>query len=259
MEKVKLGSLEVSRFILGTNPVSGFSHQSPEMNREMVHYFKVDQVKRLFAEAESLGVTTVLARADHFVMRVLMEYWDEGGKLAWIAQTCPELGAIERGVQNAINGGAKACFVHGGVTDNLLAHGRLDEVRPAIQMIRDAGMPAGVAGHNPDVHRWANEHLDLDFHMCSYYNPASRVASPEHNANASEWFSDKDRDAMADVISKLSRPAIHYKVMAAGRNDPAAALGFVKQHLRGSDAVCIGIYDPNGANMIQTNIDLLFG
>jgi len=106
MQTIRIGQLEVSRFILGTNPVSGFSHQSPQMDDRMRHYFKTQQVKRMFREAESLGVNTIIARADHLVMRIFMEHWDEGGTAQWIAQTCPEVGTMERGIANAINGDA---------------------------------------------------------------------------------------------------------------------------------------------------------
>lgn len=256
MQTVNIGSLEVSRFILGTNPVSGFSHQSPEMDSRMKHYFTVAQVKRLFREAESLGITAVIARSDHYIMRVLMEYWDEGGSLQWIAQTCPEVGTMERGIQNAVNGGAKACYIHGGVMDNLFANGRLNEVPAGIEMIRKAGLPAGIAGHNPDVFGWAERELDVDFYMCSYYNPSSRDRSPEHQANVREWFFDKDRRIMAELIATLSRPAIHYKIMAAGRNDPAEALAFAKQHMRDTDAVCVGIYDQDKPQMLRENVEL---
>ena len=116
-----MGSLDVSRFIIGSNPVSGFSHQSGEMDSRMKHYFSTGRIKRLLRDGEGLGINTVIARADHHIMRVLMEYWDDGGKLQWIAQTCPELGSIDAGVRNAIVGGAKACFVHGGVMDHLHA------------------------------------------------------------------------------------------------------------------------------------------
>jgi hypothetical protein len=256
LESVRIGSLDISRFILGSNPISGFSHQSAEMDSRMRHYFTAAHIKQLFAKAESLGITTVIARADHHIMRIFMEYWDEGGKLQWVAQTCPEIGTIERGVQNAINGGAKACYIHGGLMDHLFAQDNLDEVPPAIDMIRAAGLPAGIAGHNPEIFHWAERELNVDFYMCSYYNPASRVDSAEHQAGGREWFLDKDRDIMVGVIAGLSRPAIHYKVMAAGRNDSAEALGFVRNHLRPTDAVCVGIYDEKDPDMLRRSIEL---
>ncbi|MHB9130524.1 MAG: hypothetical protein ACYDBB_05455 [Armatimonadota bacterium] len=256
-DTIQLGHLPVSRFILGGNPFSGFSHQGTERDTEMRRFFTVQRIKETLRQAEGLGVTTVISRADHHVMRLLMEYWDEGGSLQWIAQTCPEVGSMERGVQNAINGGAKACYIHGGVMDFKLANNQLDDLPDAIAMIRDAGLPAGVAGHNPRVFAWAEEHLDVDFYMCSYYNPTSRDQQAEHVSGRPEWFSDEDRDVMVGVISKLSKPAIHYKVLAAGRNNPAEALAFVAQHLRPQDAVCVGICPKDHPDMLREDIELL--
>ena len=65
------------------------------MDRRMLHYYTSARIKQTFREAEALGINTVIARADHHIMRLLMEYWDEEGSLQWIAQTCPELGSIE--------------------------------------------------------------------------------------------------------------------------------------------------------------------
>jgi hypothetical protein len=118
-------------------------------------------------------------------------------------------------------------------------------------------MPAGVAGHNPDVFRWAEDHLDCDFYMCSYYNPSSRAAAAEHDPDARERFDSADRDAMVRLIADLPRPVIHYKVMAAGRNDPADALAFVARHLRDGDAVCVGVFPGDRPDMLAEDIRLL--
>jgi len=227
LDRIAIGDLSVSRFILGSNPISGFSHQSLEVDNRMVHYFTSDRIKSILREAESLGVNTLVARADHHIMRILMEYWDEGGAIQWFAQTCPELGSIEQGVGNAVKGGAVACHIHGGVMDHLLAQGRTSEVAPAVDMMRDAGIAAGIAGNNP-----------------------------EHVPGAKEWFHKDDRRVMVETIATLSRPAIHYKVLAAGRNDPADAFRFVARHLRPNDAVCVGVCTEHNPRMLAADVAL---
>ena len=47
MTTVPIGGLRVSRFILGSNPFSGFSHQSPEMSRRMEHYYTAARIKEV--------------------------------------------------------------------------------------------------------------------------------------------------------------------------------------------------------------------
>ncbi len=257
MEKVRLGNLSVSRLILGGNPQSGFSHWNAARDMEMKRYFTAARMKELYRQAESLGITTHIGRADHHIMRMLFEYWNEGGTIDWIAQTCPELGDAARGALNGINNGAKAVFVHGGQMDYFLHHNRLDEVKSVIAMIHDAGLPAGVAGHKPEVFRWAEEHLECDFYMCSYYNPVLREKTAEHiTTEEEENFDDADRDRMVATIAQLSKPVIHYKVLASGRKDPKDAFAFVARHLRPGDAVVIGVYPKDDPDMLATDVRL---
>jgi hypothetical protein len=257
MQYVSFGDIQVSRFIIGSNPFSGFSHQTPETDMRMKRYFTVARIKETLREAESLGINTIIARSDHHVMRMLLEYWDEGGTLQWFAQTCPELGTPEVSIVRAADLGARACHIHGGVMDYLLAQGRMNEVPALLDMIRQKGMLAGIAGHNPQVFEWAEQHLDTDYYLCSYYNSAHRDQRAEHVSGMKEWFLDEDRQAMVDVISRLSRPVVHYKILAAGRNDPAAAFDFAARHMRPNDAVCVGVGLPDSSAILREDVHLL--
>ncbi len=257
MDTISIGPLSVSRFILGTNPVSGFSHQGVEMDQQMVGWFTLDRTKGLLREAESLGINTFIARTDPNVMRVAREYRDEGGKIAWFAQTCPPEGPPELCIQRAIECGAVACHLHGGYMDHQLLNGQMDHIPGLIDMIRSAGMLAGVAAHDPRVIEWAEEHLDVDYYMCCYYNSMHRKERPEHVHGAPEWFWPEDRDIMTQLIQRLSKPAIHYKILAAGRNDPAEAFAYAARAMRPTDAVCVGVYTEHNPNMLREDVELL--
>jgi hypothetical protein len=257
VQYIQFGANKVSRLILGSNPFSGFSHQSVANDQAMQRYYTVDTIKRTIREAEALGINTLLARTDHHVMRMLLEYRDEGGTVQWFAQTCPEVGDHVACVNRAAAGGANACHIHGGVMDHLLAQGKLDEIPRVVEMIRSKGMLAGIAGHSVKVFEWAEEHLDVDYYMCSYYNPLDRTSNPEHVAGNEEYYGQEHRAAMTALIQHLSKPAIHYKVLAAGRNDPAEAFAHVARSLRPCDAVCVGVYTKNAPGMLAEDVGLL--
>jgi hypothetical protein len=257
MDSVTLGGVSVSRFIVGSNPFSGFSHQSPEVDGRMRRYFSAQRIKDVLFEAEAYGITAVLGRTDHHVARVLLEYWEEGGRLLWLSQTCPGVGPQEWCIDTAIAYGAKACHIHGGYMDHLYATGNLGGVPDLIERIKSLGMAAGIAAHNPDVIAWAEENLDVDYFMCSYYNSMRRDERPEHVAGSKEWFWDEDRERMTRLIQTLRKPAIHYKVMAAGRNDPADAFSVVASAMRPSDAVCVGVYPEVKPDMLAEDVQLL--
>jgi hypothetical protein len=258
LNTVKIGNCSVSRLIIGGNPFSGFSHLGTDRDLEMKKYFTTEQVKATLRQAEELGLNTHIGRADHHVMRILLEYWDQGGQIQWFAQTCPELGSTEQGIMNAVKGGAKACHIHGGTMDNLMANDRLDTVPALIEIIKKAGLAAGIAGHTTKVFDWAEDtKLPVDYYLCCYYNPIPREKSAEHIPGTEETYRSVDRDAMVQRIATLSKPAVHYKIMAAGRNDPAEAFAFAAKNLRPIDAVCIGVFPKDQPDMLAEDIALL--
>ncbi len=61
---------------------------------------------------------------------------------------------------------------------------------------------------------------------------------------------------MATTIQTLKKPVIHYKVLAAGRNDPKSAFEFAAKNMRNSDAVCVGIFAKDNINMLRDDITL---
>jgi uncharacterized protein YyaL (SSP411 family) len=256
LSPVSIGSLTISRLILGGNPFSGFSHQNPARDREMVAYFNTARIKATMRQAEALGITALISRADRHIMRTLQEYWGEGGALQWIAQTAPEYASLSANIAQAIAVGASAVYIHGGQMDNLFANQRLEIIPGAIRQIHDAGLPAGIAAHDPRVHLWARENLPLDFHMCSYYNPSRRDTHAEHRPGEAETFDDADRAAMTAIIPALEKPVIHYKLFAAGRNDPRAAFAEAARHLRPGDAVCIGVFPKDRPDMLAEDLAL---
>jgi len=253
----QFGKLKVSRFILGGNPFAGFSHQGAEKDKEMVKYFTCAKIKKTLAEAEKLGINAFVGRADNHIIRMLQEYWNEGGKIQWFAQTCPEHGSPEYSVRRAIDCGAKACHIHGGTMDYFYAQKKLDEAIKAVKLIRDAGLAASVAGHRPHVFRWAKENLDLDYYMCSYYDPSPRDNRPQHVPEAEENFREEDRKAMVELIAEIPKPVVHYKILACGRHNPAEAFAYAAKHMRDFDAVCVGIYTGDLPSMLADDVRLL--
>ncbi len=257
MDFTSIGELRVSRLLLGSNPFSGFSHQGVERDQLMVHYYTVARIKETLFEAERVGITGIVGRTDFHMMRMLLEYRDDGGKLLWFAQTCPEVGDSDACARRAARGGAVACHIHGGVMDHLVSQGRAAEVASAVALIRSLGMKAGIAGHTPEVFEWAEKNLDVDYYMCCYYNPTPRANDPEHVHGAAEEYRDEDRRAMTDLIRMLSRPVIHYKILAAGRNDPDKAFKYCAARMRPQDLACIGVFTGDDKRMLETDA-LLF-
>jgi len=61
---------------------------------------------------------------------------------------------------------------------------------------------------------------------------------------------------MVEMIQTIPNPVIHYKVLAAGRNDPDAALAFAANHMRPSDMLCVGVMTKDDPNQLKADVEL---
>ncbi len=91
LDTVKIGTVSVSRLIIGGNTFSGFSHFGSQKDWEMRRYFTAARIKETLAEAERLRINTHIGRIDEHICCLLLEYWDDGGKIQWFAQTDPDV------------------------------------------------------------------------------------------------------------------------------------------------------------------------
>jgi hypothetical protein len=240
-----------SRLMIGSNPMSGFSHQSPERDREMLDYYTSARVLELFRLCEQLGLRSIQLRGDRFMGRLWREHRNSGGRLAWIAQTASELADQPAHVRQLAGWGAAAVYVHGTWADNLWHEGRYEEVHELVKRVRDAGVAAGLGTHQPEViDHVESRGWDLDFYMASFYNLArkrKRVAAVEGLDASVEHYDPADREAMCRAIRATARPCLAFKVLAAGRNagsqaELRAAFEYAYANIKPGDAVIIGVF-----------------
>ncbi len=90
-----------------------------------------------------------------------MEYKEGGGKIQWIAQTCPEIRTQELSIDMAVAGNPVGCYIHGGYTDYLFLNNKISSIIPLVEKIKSYGILSGIAGHIPEVFLWAEENIKL--------------------------------------------------------------------------------------------------
>jgi hypothetical protein len=246
LPRIKLGDLEVPRLMMGGNPLSGFSHGSPERTRQMLDYFTTENAKKLLRRCEESGVSAVVLRADNHVVRLLHEYWNDGGKLDWVAQTQSGMDPI-RSIRHAAQFGAKAIYLHGGTIEEYFERGEKDQVRRQLEAIKEVGLPAGVASHYPPyLLEIEEQHWPTDFYMvCMYHIEGYRgkLGLDQH-----EKFIPEHRAHALKAIRDLPKPCLAYKILAAGRLDPRAAYKEVFEGIKPTDGVVVGMFPPDAKN-----------
>src|SRR5512135_1796039 len=84
---VRLGALEVSRFILGSNPFWGYSHKSAALDEEMKRFHTDERIMQILDEAAECGVTAVASPPQERWTSFYPRYLEKGGRLKiWISQ-----------------------------------------------------------------------------------------------------------------------------------------------------------------------------
>jgi hypothetical protein len=131
----RIGKLAVSRLICGGNLISGFAHSRDliYVSPLLKHYFTEEKVFETLALCEAHGLNTAILRLDDDTLRILGRYWKErGGRIQWIAQ-CKIKDNDFSDLDRAVEAGAVAAYVHGGVGDELVQKERVDLLGKAVQ------------------------------------------------------------------------------------------------------------------------------
>ena len=243
--KIKLGKLEVSRLILGSNPFFGFAHGNPQASGgKMRKYYTDERIMAVLDEAAEQGIEAVWTPCyDHWI-RLWNRYRKKGGKLkVWIGQP-DNFGKMKEHITACAKNGGKAICVQGCCVDSAFSKRRYDLVRQWLELIHRLGLPAGIATHQPTTHLLAEKKkLPTDFyHQCLY--------QPEN-------YSPTCRDQALATIRKLDKPVVVYKALAAGRLAPKEAFPYVLKHLRRKDGICVGVFPQEDTDQIAENAALM--
>ncbi len=213
---------ETTRLICGGNPLSGFSHVSGDLDREMVEYFDMPNIQALLEECWRGGINTFQSRGDRHQMRAYLEHRQRGGRMHWIAQTASEFASITMNVREITRYEPIAIYNHGTHTDNSWYTGGIDGVHDIVKAIHDQGLPAGVGTHIPEVIEYIEDKgWGTDFYMCCFYNLARGYKSApavDQDAYAKDRFGADDPARMTAVMRRVDKPCIGFKIMAASRN-----------------------------------------
>ena len=252
---VRWGRHEISRLLLGHNPLKGIAHQPGELGREMKEFFDADLSRglALMRRCEELGITTFqmgFRPTEPLVEKLIRGRRAEGGRFKWIATfySLPqdrEAARQELRSLLAMNPPPIGVQQVGNTSDLLMRQGKLDLSLDNLKRFRDAGLLVGLGSHNHEVIAEAeSKGWDVDFYQCGFYRSLFGLnAQP----GGGERFEAADRDVMTQVIRRVAKPCLAFKVLAAGRHCQSpdtieAALRFAFQNIKSTDVVLLGMW-----------------
>jgi hypothetical protein len=241
---VRLGTLEVSRLILGSNPFWGYSHKSAQLDEEMRRHYTDERIIQILDEAADCGLTALASPPDARWVNLWARYLENGGRLkTWISQCHGNPEQMTEEIDRSVKAGAGAIFIQGLRVEEQFAKGNLDLLRAWIERIKEAGLPAGAAAHWPEIHpELERRRFPTDFYYQCFYN-----------VSRGNDYSAAERDKAVATIERLEKPVIAYKILGAGRLSASEGFEFAFNHIARKDGVCVGIYAQKAIDQIRQN------
>jgi len=234
----KLGNESISRMILGGNLIGGWAHARDLLyvSELVTTYFNDDKIFETFAMAEKYGINAFLTNP--VLIRVINDYWKRDlGKIKFISDCGGE--SLEEGIRVSIDHGACACYVHGGIADNLVKAGKVDQIARGLELIKKSGIPAGIGGHKLETVKACVDYgLEPDFWMKTIHPVDYWSAIPDVQHD-NIWCTNPDETAV--YMKNIQQPWIGYKILAAGAIEPE--VGFRYAFEQGADFICVGMFD----------------
>ena len=252
MPTIQLGNHRVSRLVLGSNPILGYSHVSSLMDRLMTDYYTLDHIRGLLERCLAAGINTWQTSADEKVDRTLARLREGGRDIQWIfLASSPHLEDAAELKRTLQRNRPIAVVHHGGVSDGLWREGKIEQAHDFAKRVQDLGVLAGLSAHNPEVIRHAEDKgWNLDLYMTCFYRVSRTAAEAKaelREAPLGELFLASDPPRMCEVIRQVKRPCLGFKILAAGRRcaqpqDVASAFAFAFKNIKRSDAVIVGMF-----------------
>jgi hypothetical protein len=265
----RIGKLEISRLILGTNIITHHVHSRDlQFVRNLSrHYNTEERVLATFVEAEARGVNTFMTHNDETVVRLFREHRKRGSKMKWIVAPDPkeskEAEVFSGVVQRLVDAGVDALYLHGATSDPLIKRGKMSFLAELVALMQATGLPTGVGAHDLEVIRVCEAaKLSCDFHMKTFHHlkyptapEAKDIRGPHAEAPHGYWCACPEETA--EFMKSVAKPWIGFKVMAAGAIPPHDAFQYA--YGNGADFILAGMFDFEIAEDAQIATEVLAG
>lgn len=269
----KIGQHEISRLVAGGNLVGGWSH-----GRDLIYtdsLFKAYNTEKKVYEtlmlAEQAGINTINIG---FPTNALLAKYKKatGSKIKVITQVHPDMKNNDYyvNIDKAIDFGVDIVQIQGNQVDWLVRDDRIDVVEKMMDHIRRQGYVAGLASHTVDA-LIATEEAGIipDYYMKTMHHDNYWSAHPienrvpfevdgknhlDHNKFHNNCFC-LFPDKTVEFVKRATVPVMGFKVLAAGAIHPQDGFNWAFEN--GADFICVGMFDFQLVQDVNTTIDVL--
>ena len=271
---VQVGGHQVTRLIVGGNPIYGYSHFNRQYDQHMREWFTDERVVKLLSDCERAGINTWQTSFNYNLKRQFPKLRDAGCKIQFIclAASWHYDEKMGRSPSEVLEGTIKCAQAamefkpigiafHGFATDILYRAGKIDWIKTYIDRVHEMGSTAGISTHNPRILETLHEKgFANDFYMAGLHYLSRR---------SEDWIKDigtvpvdegwiaSDPPKMVAAVRKVDKPTLVYKVLAAGRKcgseeEKQNAIKWAYDNIKPIDATIIGLYPRYSDQVAET-------
>jgi len=260
--RMKFGNTEISRMVIGVNPMYGFAHYNSNFSRTMAEWYTQERVCEVLHRANAFGINAFNYVTWKRSPEDLAKFKSEGGQMHLIAQVAA------RDDATTLVRDLKPLALHrqGEVVDIAFRDGKMDSVREWCRQVRDMGVMVGVGTHKPEVIALVEEQgWDVDFYAGCVYNRTrtveewKKVLGGEVVEMPREIYLQSDPARMYAVMRQTKKPCFAFKILAAGRIEDQGVEGAFRtafQSIKPNDGVFVGMF-PRYKDEVKENAEIV--
>jgi hypothetical protein len=237
MKYVKIGNLEFSQAICGTNAFYGRSHFSQARDAEYRNRFDDAAVERVIRRLLDCGVNTVETSANERITAILCSLRQSGAApLHLVGSTrIDEMSAMRshhRKLAYLLEIRSEICIVHSQIVDQPPRPDGIPGLESMLEKIHAAGLLAGISTHRVRTVEFCESR---GYAIDTYLFPLNATGFVYPGYDGDESVRDR-----AGLVRGVSKPFILMKALGAGRIPPDEGLAFVAENCKPGDLVSLG-------------------
>ena len=253
---IRLGNHQVTRLIIGGNPIYGYSHFNRLLSQHQTDWHTPEHVIELLMRCEECGINTWQNSYAERTLADLERYRKQGGSMNWLCLGKGDWDIHPERIDHAAKLKPIGIAPHGSLGEKLHRQKKFDVLTGLLKRIRDQGVLVGLSAHDPHLIETAEEKgWDVDYYMCCLYylnRPKDELRQIlGQDVPLGEVYLPSDPPRMFKMIQATRKPCLAYKVLAAGRRvgNPAEVRRCFEEtfaNIKPTDAVIVGMYQQLG-------------
>ena len=241
--RTQVEGLSLSRMIIGTNWLAGWSHTSQSADRMIKEtHARKDSIVPMLEVFQEAGVDTIMAPFSQVpvICSALERAREKSGKdfimidtpIINVENTPEARKEAKKVIKRGKELGAEICLIHHSSAEQLVNKGKgiIERIDDYTEMIREEGMIPGLSAHMPELVVYSDRNgYDIQTYIQIY--------------NCLGFMMQVEIETVNQIIQDAKKPVMTIKSMAAGRCTPFVGLNFSWATIRDCDMVTVGCFN----------------